>query len=116
MLGVLLAGMVALPRLPLGREVGPVLWRTPRHQVFGRQPSKVLGGLAGMLTQPFHLLLTKSLLWTAFISFGVVGLSARRRATMPAVFRTERSAEASSGMVSSLHCRRRIALLIRCTA
>src|SRR5215831_16430954 len=54
MLGPLLAGMVAFPRLPLGRVVGPVLWRTPRHQVFGRQPSKVLGGLAGMLTQPLH--------------------------------------------------------------
>src|SRR5262249_11697090 len=51
-LGPLLAGRVALPAPPLGRERGFGFWLAPRGQVLHRQPPKILGGLAGMLSQP----------------------------------------------------------------
>ena len=51
-LGPLLAGRVALPAPPLGRERGFGFWLAPRDQVLHRQPPKILGGLAGMLSQP----------------------------------------------------------------
>src|SRR5262245_44222706 len=44
-LGPLLAGRVALPAPPLGRERGFGFWLAPRGQVLHRQPPKILGGL-----------------------------------------------------------------------